>query len=62
MVLMVLLAAYSGWRMTRRAATPMSETGAYTAILPTTSAVAVEAVIEASQETDSSGDAAAATN
>ncbi|MBC7153826.1 MAG: MFS transporter [Rhodobacteraceae bacterium] len=62
MVLMVLLAAYSGWRMTRRAATPMSETGAYTAILPTTSAVAVEAVIEASQEADSSGDAAAATN
>lgn len=49
-VLMALVAGYSGWRMTRRAPTPTSETGVYAAIFPTTSAVVVGAAIEVSQD------------
>ena len=49
-VLMVLLAGYAGWRMTRRASVPVDATGAFATIAPTSTAVAVEAVIEAVTE------------
>lgn len=55
-VLLTLIVGYSAWRMTRRAATPVSETGAYAMILPTVSSVAVEATIEATQDA-AAGDA-----
>ena len=42
-VLMLILAAYAGYRMTRRAA-PVS--GGYTSLVPTASALAVEAVMD----------------
>jgi MFS family permease len=50
-ILTGLLAAYARWRMSRRPqSTEISEQGAYTALSPTTSIVALEAMIEAAQE------------
>lgn len=49
-LLLALIAGYSAWRMTRRAPTPASETGAYAVILPTVTPVAMEAAIVATQE------------
>lgn len=49
-VLMVLMAIYAGWRMTRRAAPAVADTGAYAALTPTASALAVEAVLDRSAE------------
>ena len=53
-VLMLVLAGYAGYRMTRRAATPVHERGAYVNLSPSASAVAVEAAqewaIEAAEE------------
>ncbi len=56
-VLMLAMAGYAGWRMTRRAATPIEDQGAYVNITPAASAVAVEAAqewaIEAAEEANS---------
>lgn len=49
-VLMALMAIYAGWRMTRRAAPAVADTGAYAALTPTASALAVEAVLDRSAE------------
>jgi MFS family permease len=49
-VLLGLLTGYAGWRMTRRAATPVDESGAYVTILPTATPVAFEAAQEVAQE------------
>ncbi|WP_102224642.1 MFS transporter [Acidimangrovimonas sediminis] len=59
-ILLAMLSAYAGWRMTRRRATPVSETGAFAAVVPTASTLAVEAVFEAAVEdsTDAPGDPA----
>lgn len=43
-VLTALLAIYAGWRMTQRAATPISETGPFAPVSPAVSAATVEAV------------------
>ena len=52
--LMLGISAYAGWRMTRRAAVPLDERGAYVGLSPSASAVAVEAAqewaIEAAEE------------
>ncbi|MFI0394824.1 MFS transporter [Paracoccus jiaweipingae] len=48
-VLMALLAIYSLWRMTQRAARPVDETGAFAVISPTATTLAVEAVLEYAQ-------------
>lgn len=58
-VLLLLIAGYSAWRMTRRAPTPVADTGAFAVILPTATPVAVEAAIEASQEAAATDDGAA---
>ncbi|MEM7268651.1 MAG: MFS transporter [Pseudomonadota bacterium] len=42
MLIMASVSLYGVWRMTRRAATPVDETGPYAAILPTASPVAVD--------------------
>jgi len=44
--LMLAIAGYSAYRMTRRAATPVDETAAYVSVMPTASPVAVEAAQE----------------
>ncbi len=49
-VLFAMLAAYAAWRMTRRAAPAVEQTGAYRPLAPTASAVAIEAAIEARAE------------
>ena len=43
---MLAIAAYALYRMTQRAATPVSETNAYVSVMPTASPVAVEAAQE----------------
>lgn len=48
-VLVALLSAYAFWRMTRRAAIPAEETGAFVIMTPNSSPVAMEAVYEAAQ-------------
>ncbi len=45
-LLMLAIATYSLYRMTQRAATPVTETAAYVNVLPTASAVALEAAQE----------------
>jgi MFS family permease len=49
-VLFAVMSAYAAWRMTRRKAPKSDHTGAFTAISPTASALAVGAAIEARQE------------
>ncbi|MCV2870461.1 MFS transporter [Defluviimonas sp. WL0002] len=49
-VLFGAMAAYAAWRMTRRAAPAADQTGAFTPLAPTASAVAIEAAIEARAE------------
>lgn len=44
--LMATLASYAAWRMTRRAAVPVDETGSYVALTPTGTIVAAEAAQE----------------
>jgi MFS family permease len=44
--LMGIMAAYSAYRMTQRAAIPVDETAAYVGVMPTASPVAVEAATE----------------
>ncbi len=44
--LFLAIAGYAAWRMTRRPAIPVEETGAYVGVLPTSSPVAVEAAQE----------------
>lgn len=44
------LAAYAGWRMTRRPSLPAEETGAFAVISPTATLLAVEAALEAAQD------------
>ncbi|PWE30127.1 MFS transporter [Pararhodobacter marinus] len=46
-IIFILLAAYAGWRMTQRRATPDAQ-GGYTAISPTASVVTIEAALEQS--------------
>lgn len=48
--LFVLLAGYAGWRMTRRAAPSVEDTGAFAVISPVASALAVESALEAAQD------------
>ena len=48
--LMALLAAYAAWRMTRRDALPVSETGGFGVIAPGITPVAAEATMEAAQD------------
>ncbi len=45
-VLMALTAAYAAWRTTRRRAPDVAGTGAFASLVPTASALAVEAVME----------------
>ncbi|MBW6506643.1 MAG: MFS transporter [Rhodobacteraceae bacterium] len=49
-VLMAAIAAYAGWRMTRRAGLPSDLTGAFAVLSPSASPLAVEAALEAAQE------------
>ncbi|MEI4487275.1 MFS transporter [Frigidibacter sp. MR17.14] len=49
-VLMAMLAAYAGWRMTQRPALSSDQTGAFAPLSPTASALAVEAALGAAQE------------
>jgi MFS family permease len=49
-VLNVALALYALWRMTRRPALSVEETGAFTVLSPTATTVAVEAAMEAAHE------------
>ncbi|WP_347313242.1 MFS transporter [Defluviimonas sp. SAOS-178_SWC] len=56
-ILFLALALYAGWRMTRRRAAPAAHVGAFAPLSPTASALAVEAVMEAAQD---SGDEPAA--
>ncbi len=46
-VLLLLLTGYAAWRTTRRAAPAIAATGAFASISPVASALAVEAVLEA---------------
>ena len=46
----VLIAGYAMWRMTRRAAMPSDETESYVNVLPSASAIAVQAAVEWSAE------------
>ncbi|WP_417247752.1 MFS transporter [Celeribacter sp.] len=54
-VLMLLIAGYAAWRMTRRPAMPSEDTSSYVAVMPTTTAVAgevaQEVAIEMAEET-----------
>ncbi len=60
-VLLTLMALYAAWRMTRRPAPAVSETGAFVPIAPTSTTVAAGAVYEAVNEaTDGSGQRGAA--
>ena len=45
-ILMALMTAYAGWRMTQRAAPKVADTAAFTPLAPTASALAVEAVLD----------------
>lgn len=49
-ILSAAIAGYAGWRMTRREAPSSDDTGSYTVLSPTATAVAVEAVLEVAQE------------
>ena len=49
-LLNAVLAAYAGWRMTRRPALSAEETGAFAVISPGASSFAVEVALEAAQE------------
>lgn len=51
-VLMAIISAYSGYRMTRRPAIPVEETSSYPVILPTASPVMVEIAQEVAIEMD----------
>ena len=58
--LFLAIAAYAGWRMTRRPSTPVDETGAYVGVSPTGSPVAMAAAQEwyvetAEEQADESG-------
>ncbi|MEM5477080.1 MFS transporter [Pacificibacter sp. AS14] len=45
-ILMLAIVGYAAWRMTRRAATPVDETAAYVAVMPSTTPVASEVAQE----------------
>ncbi|MGB3178833.1 MAG: MFS transporter [Albidovulum sp.] len=49
-LLLVALAGYAGWRMTRRKVDMADQTGGYTPISPTASSLAVELALEAAHE------------
>ncbi|MGB7260958.1 MAG: MFS transporter [Albidovulum sp.] len=49
-LLLVALAGYAGWRMTRRKVDMSDQTGGYTPISPTASSLAVELALEAAHE------------
>ncbi|MEZ5913142.1 MAG: MFS transporter [Paracoccaceae bacterium] len=49
-LLMALMSGYAAWRMTRRAAPSPADTGAYANLSPTASVVAVEAVLDRSDD------------
>ncbi len=51
-LLFIALASYAAWRTTRRKVTVADQTASYTPISPTSSALAVEAAVEAAQDTD----------
>lgn len=57
-ILLGLLSAYAGWRMTQRKATPVTDTGAFAAVVPTASPLAVDAVFEAAVEETEEANAA----
>lgn len=58
LILMSVLAAYTGWRMTRRTALSPEETGTFAVVAPAASPVAVEVTFEAAQDGDSPADMA----
>lgn len=49
-ILFAALAAYAGWRMTRRPALAPEDTGAFAVLSPTATPLAVEAALEAAQD------------
>lgn len=49
-LLLLALAGYAGWRMTRRAAPPIAETGAFAPLAPSASSIAVGAVVAARKD------------
>jgi len=49
-ILMATIAAYAGWRMTRRPALDSAHTGAFAVLSPSASPLAVEVALEAAQE------------
>ncbi|WP_415182572.1 MFS transporter [Phaeovulum sp.] len=53
-LLMALVAAYAGWRMTRRPSIPADQTGAFAVLSPAATTLAVEAALEAAQDTSQS--------
>ncbi|RLQ88350.1 MFS transporter [Notoacmeibacter ruber] len=55
-ILFAMIAAYTGWRVTQRAA-PIGDDSAYIAVLPTSSAVAVDAAYEWYEEAASESEA-----
>ena len=60
-ILMLMIASYSLYRMTQRAATSVADSGAYVAVMPTATSVAVEAaqewVNEQSEDVDNTSEA-----
>lgn len=52
------MAAYAGWRMTRRAAPAVADTGSFATVAPTASSVAVGAVMEVVTEAQEAQQAA----
>jgi len=57
-LLFAALALYAGWRMTRRRVTLSDQSAAFTALSPSASALAVEAVTQARQDDAAADDAA----
>lgn len=52
-ILMTLIAAYAGWRMTRRPGLAVGATGAFAVLSPSATALAVEVALETAQEDSS---------
>ena len=59
MALMIMMVAYTIWRMTRRESLPSEETGGFAVIIPATTQVAVELVLEAQEQGDLPADSLA---
>ncbi len=55
-VLLAMLSAYAGWRMTRRAAMPAADQGNYAVVTPSATSLAVEAALDDAQSSGGDGD------